>query len=802
MSKQGFRTKFFGTVLAILLAFSQLIHAQNMSQLSKLPDSEKLKLLNQAQSQQLNTAPVNNAPQFIKPIKLPDAAPPELSSIEKLLNQEVSEEMFNPRISTAEIQQKPTEKVYQFGYDVFNNSTYSGSPYMSIPAGPDYVLGTGDTLQIRIWGKIEEQMTVSLDNNGQIYLPKVGIVSLAGVRYGAVPQVIKRALSKYYVNFEVSATLGSMRSIKVFVLGEVNTPGAYDMSSMSTVMMSLYASGGLTKMGSLRKVQLIRNRKLIKTLDFYDYLMSGNRSQDTLLQNFDTVFIPVIGDVVKVTGLVKRPGIYELKANETIYDAIETLAGGFGITYFGKRIQVERIIAGKNKVMLDLELQENAKYKTSLKKEKLKNGDIITVLPISKKRFNQVTVQGNVGRPGTYEFRKGMTVGDLIDKADNLLADTYRQRLELYREKSNSEREIISINYEDENARKIELQEFDILQVNPRSAMAGKSKISIEGDVKSPGDYQLLGNMKVLDLIYLAIPNKTAELDYAEIVRKNPTGTDNVIVINLNNIRNNPASTANLILQDLDKVFVRKNQEKNAVQVVTLKGEFLYPGTYSARPGETLKDVIQRAGGVTDKAFLPGLVIKRKSVKDLENAGQDKILIEEQKRLFFDQSRMQSLNATEYKGAYNDALLMIKTQVNQNAGRIVLDINSLNDIKDKNNIVLENEDVVTIPETPASVQVIGGVQQPSAHVYTSFQNVEFYINQSGGYSEFARRGDVMVIKPNGTVIKNGNVAIGRGDTVYIPEEIKVKVDWFNLIVEVTKVIANVVTVLALYNTIN
>ena len=801
MIKRGFCTKLMGIILVGLLFSTQLIHAQNMSQLSKLSDSEKLKLLNQTQSQQSNAVPISSSPQLVKPIKNQDM-PPELSSIEKLLNQETSEEVFIPRISTEEIKQKPTEKIYQFGYDVFNNSTYSGSPYMSIPAGPDYILGTGDTLQIRIWGKIEEQMTVSLDNNGQIYLPKVGIVSLAGVRYGAVPQVIKRALSKYYVNFEVSATLGSMRSIKVFVLGEVNTPGAYDMSSMSTVMMSLYASGGLTKMGSLRKVQLIRNRKLIKTLDFYDYLMSGNRSQDTLLQNFDTVFIPVIGDVVKVTGLVKRPGIYELKGNETIYDAIETLAGGFGITYFGKRIQVERIIEGQKKVKLDLELQENAKYKTSLKKEKLKNGDIITVLPISKKRFNQVTIQGNVPRPGTYEFRVGMTVGDLIEKADNLLPDTYTKRLELYREKSNSEREIIPIDYSDATAKKFELQEFDILQVNPISAMAGKSKVNIQGDVKSPGDYQLLGNMKILDLIYLAVPEKTAELDYAELVRKNPSGTDNILIINLNTIKNNPASVSNLVLQDSDKLFVRKNQEKNAVEVITLKGEFLYPGTYSIRRGETLKDVIQRAGGVTQKAFLQGLIFKRKSVKDLENLGQDKILVEEQKRLFYDQSRILSLNAKEYSGAYGDALGLIKTQVNQNKGRIVLDIVSLEDIKGRNNVALENSDEIFIPETPASVQVIGGVQQPSAHVYTSFQNVEFYITQSGGYSEFARRGDLMVIKPNGTVIKNGNAAIGRGDTVYIPEEIKVRVDWFNLIVEVTKVLANVVTVLALYNTIN
>ncbi|MSR88605.1 MAG: hypothetical protein EXS67_03010 [Candidatus Margulisbacteria bacterium] len=800
MIKRGFFTKFIGiTVLFFMVAFHTL-EAQNLSQLSKLSDSEKMRLLNEAQSQS-NVAPARTVEPPIQLMKIV-ARNQELSSIEKLLNQETQEEVFNPRISTDEIKQKPAEKIYQFGYDVFNNSTYSGSPYMSIPAGPDYVLGTGDTLQIRIWGKIEEQMTVSLDNNGQIYLPKVGILSLAGVRYGAVPQVIKRALSKYYVNFEVSATLGSMRSIKVFVLGEVNTPGAYDMSSMSTVMMSLYASGGLTKMGSLRKVQLIRNRHVIKTLDFYDYLMSGNRSQDTLLQNFDTVFIPVIGDVVKVTGLVKRPGIYELKGNETIYDAIETLAGGFGVTYFGKRIQVERILQGQKKVMLDLELQEHAKYKTSLKKEKLKNGDIITVLPISKKRFNQVTIQGNVYRPGTYEFRNGMTIGDLIDKADNLLDDTYLQRLELYREKSNTEREIIPINYLDPNSKKVELKEFDVLQVNPRSAMAGKSKVTIEGDVKVPGDYQLLVNMKILDLIYLAIPEKTAELDYAELVRKNPSGIDNIIVINLNTLKNNPDSASNLILQDSDKLFVRKNQERNAAQSITLKGEFLYPGTYSVRSGETLNEIIQRAGGVTQKAFLKGIIFKRKSVKDLEHLGQDKILIEEQKRLFYDQSRILSLNTKEYSGAYTDALVLIKTQVKQNEGRLVLDITSLEDIKGKNNVTLENNDEISLPEIPASVQIVGGVQQTSAHIFTPNQNLDYYINQSGGYSEFARRDDCMVIKSNGTIDKIGDRVIERGDTIYIPEEIKAGQDWLSLLVEISKVIANTVTALALYHTIN
>jgi hypothetical protein len=267
-------------------------------------------------------------------------------------------------------------------------------------------------------------------------------------------------------------------------------------------------------------------------------------------------------------------------------------------------------------------------------------------------------------------------------------------------------------------------------------------------------------------------------------------------------IKNNPASVSNLVLQDSDKLFVRKNQEKNTVEAITLKGEFIYPGTYSVRPGETLKDVIQRAGGVTQKAFLPGLIFKRKSVKDLENLGQDKILVEEQKRLFYDQSRILSLNTKEYSGAYGDALGLIKTKVNQNEGRIVLDIASLEDIKGKNNVTLENSDEVSIPETPASVQMVGGVQQATAHIFTPNQNSDFYINQSGGYSEFARRGDVMVIKPNGTVDKTGNRVIERGDTIYVPEEIKVKQDWLATIVEISKVLANVVTVLALYHTIN
>jgi protein involved in polysaccharide export with SLBB domain len=772
-----------------------------------LTNAQKLELLQKASQKNTQT---QNAPDKIGPSAtemekrtLDQLAPPaELSTIEKMLNQDHSTTEFSPRIATETVKVQTNDSVRQFGYDAFQGGGGQNGPTEG-PASPDYVLGAGDALLIRVWGKVEEQFAVTIDNNGQVYLPKVGILTLAGVRYGNLNGAISRELSKYYVNFKVSATLSSMRSIKVFILGEVKFPGAYDMSAMSTVMTALYSSGGPTKMGSLRKVQLMRNKKVVKTIDLYDYLLSGNRGQDSIVQNFDTIFVPVIGNVVKVTGHVKRPGIYELKGNESLEDAIQLFGSGFGMTYYGKQIQVDRIIEGKNKVITDISLPEGSKKTAVLKKEKLRNGDIVNVLPIKKKRFNEVSIQGNVNRPGTFEFHEGMRLKDLISKSDGLLLDTYMNRMEIYRAINESEYKIIPVDYTKAGESDIELKEFDVVRVHAKKDIKGKETVSAQGKFQSPGTYQLLENMKVLDLVYLALPQKTADVEFAELVRKDVDGKETVISINIESLKANPNHEKNLTLKDGDRLFVRESITKTELRTVTLTGEFVHPGTYSVQAGEKLIDVIKRAGGLTPKAFLDGLVFKRKSVKQQADANRTKVVSEEQKKLLFDDVRIKTLSNLEYKTAYGDALAAIQNDPTLNEGRLVLDLSNLSDTENYNNITLKNEDEIFIPELPSSVAVIGGVQQTSSQIFVENRDANYYIQMAGGFSQYANPSDMLIIKANGRVIRGGGlgIQIQRGDSIFVPEEIKVRFDFFNAMAEFGKFLANIATAFAFYNTI-
>ncbi len=731
------------------------------------------------------------------PFKRPDVNESGPSEIEKLFNRPNSSEKFNPRAGEETVEIDPKIEIQQFGYNLFG--TGGGANFNDIPPGPEYVIGPGDALTVSMWGKVEEQLPVTVDNAGQVTLPKVGVVQLAGVRYGDLERVLKRELSRVYVNFELSAKLTTLRSIQVFVLGEVPKPGAYRVSSMATLVMALYQSGGITKLGSLRKVQLIRGKQVIRTLDLYSYLLSGDRSQDPLLRNFDTIFVPVIGEVIGVSGLVKRPGIYEIKHATTLQDAITTLAGGYGINYYGKRLQIERIVSGKKRVISDFDM--SGKTAQAQLKSSVRNGDLIRILPISNERFNEVSIEGNVGRPGSFEYAEGMTLGDLLSRSDDILPDTYLNRVEIYRKLSPSEREIQVVDLRSPEGRKFKLHEFDIVKVFSREDIYGAPIVKVTGEVESPGQYKLMNNMRLLYLVYQAKPLVKADWHRAELIRQT-SGNPIVIPLDLETARSNPDSTANIFLQAQDELYVRRNQQQDLSVLVTITGAITYPGTYVLLPGETLKDLVIRAGGFTPRAFLSGMILKRKSVADLELAGEQKILAEEKKRFVFDKVRIDTLTKGDGKGGFNYAssLDFLSKQLSENQGRIVLEYKSLADLYNRP-IALESADTLYIPEIPASVQIVGGVGQSTAQLYKSGLSAQQYIETCGGFSTFANPGGTLVVHSNGNVERGLGVVVERGDTIYVPEEIKAPVDWLQVLTDTTRILANIATTVLLFQTV-
>ncbi|NBV41814.1 hypothetical protein EBR96_03475 [bacterium] len=657
-------------------------------------------------------------------------------------------------------------------------------------------MGIGDSLLIRIWGKIEEQFSATVDNNGSIFIPKVGMVPVAGLPYSQVSNVIKRELSKNYVNFQVSVTLGSGRPNKIFVLGEVKFPGAFDLPVKSNLMSALYSAGGPTKSGSMRKIQLIRNRQVIKTIDLYDYLMSADQSQDPTLQNFDTIFVPLIGNTVKVDGIVKRPAIFEIQDGDTLYTAVQVMGGGTGINYYAKRVQVERIVEGQKRVIMDFSFSDAAQFKSGLKTEKLKNGDIITVFPIYSKRFNEINIQGNVTRPGVYELEQGMTLGELIKKADGFLKDAYLHRIDIYRQKSESEWSIIAVDYTNNESAKLKLNEFDTILVRSKQTVEGVKTVKVIGAVENSGQFLLLDGQRVLDLAYMANVLPNADLSHAELARTNPDGSKNIININLEQIRQNPNSSENYILKNMDQLFIQENAKKTQTATVAINGQVRFPGTYVIRDGDRLTDIITRAGGLAPKGYLPGLVFKRQIVEKLQQDSKNYILNEEYRKIMLNPDRIKSLESPGYQNLYTKILQerTITTNI-ENLGRLILNITTLDQISPEYNIEINNGDSIFIPEIPTSVQISGGVQNAGAHVFIPGRNVKFYINACGGYTTYAQPSQILIIRASGEVLREGGegMQVAPGDTIYIPEEIKIPFDWVGGFFEFSKFLVNTLT---------
>ena len=777
------------------LLMSQLTYAQIPQNLTPQEQAQLLKALSEKQT--LDQVIIPEKKENIRATPSIDLT--KESRIEAIFNTfSTDSSKFNAKIdSNSTIKEghsfllsDPNQPIKQFGYEVFARSPYSESPFSTIPVGPDYILGPGDAITIRIWGKVEEKFDVTVDTTGRIFLQRVGSISVAGDTIQGATRTIQRELEKLYVNFQLDVSVSKLRSIKIFVLGEVASPGSYDVSSLSTLMMALYLSGGPTKMGSLREVKLIRNQRVIRVIDLYDYLLDGNKNQDPHLQSFDTIFIPVIGDVVKIYGAVKRPAIFESKGQSNAYQAIYDYAGGPSIGYYAKHIQIERIKEGEKRVLEDLKFADAKEMERKLKTTTLVSGDTIRVLPIFDTVFQKIDIRGNVLRPGSYEFSDKLTLDDILKKAGGVLEDTYRDKMVIYRRINESERQILSIDLNATDPKSIGLQEFDIIEVASKFEISGGPSLVIEGEVSRPGEYQVLKNMTIQDALFIARPNKTAYLQEIELIRGDVSGNKSVQLIK-------QADYGTVLLKENDQIFIREESEKFRSKIVNISGMIKYPGNYVIKDHETLKDIISRAGGYTENAFPKGLIFKR--LNNDENVGEQKVLQEERKRLIYEKDEKALEASSQTQAAYKEALQFVTSEISINTNRVVIDVKN-EEIVNSDNILLQAGDTILIPETPRVVQVVGGVQRSTSFVYQSGEDYKYYVKKAGGYSKYANPKQMLVIKANGSVVQ-GKTVIERGDYIYIPEEVTIKKDMLAFIESVTKILANVATTIILVNTL-
>jgi polysaccharide export outer membrane protein len=380
----------------------------------------------------------------------------------------------------------------QFGYDLFGQPASTFAPVSDVPVGPDYLLGPGDVLQVYLWGMVDNALTLQVNRRGEIFVPRIGTLPVWGMQLGEVRRLIYEQLSKQFSGFRMSMHLSELRSVQVFVVGEVARPGVYTVSSLSTMLNALFASGGPTKLGSLRTIKLIRNNRTIGTLDMYDFLLRGDRAHDIRIESGDTVFVPPIGPVVGIAGNVKRPAIYELTGPTRIGDLFQ-MAGGVTLVGYLQRVQIERVKPHVEKLVVDIQLSDLQGSRRAGNNPLVEDGDLVKVFPIDTRIYNVVFLEGSVRRPGEYEFKSGMRLSDLVPRAE-VLPYAYVNRVELVRTKPDFTREIHTIDlqklWQGDRSQDLQLEPRDRLLIPTESRVLGS--VALGGEVRRPGTYPIV----------------------------------------------------------------------------------------------------------------------------------------------------------------------------------------------------------------------------------------------------------------------------------------------------------------------
>ena len=488
-----------------------------------------------------------------------------------------------------------------FGQDIFTGARKKAPA--NLPVAPDYPVGYGDEIGVMFWGRVNGEHLLRVTREGTINLPMIGEVIVNGLTFSEVRELISRK-AKNIVGADVAVTMGRLRSIQVFVLGEVGRPGAYNVNAVSTVSNALMAAGGTVSIGSLRKVELRRAGEKPKQIDFYDLLLKGDKSGDTRLRNGDVIFVPVRGAVAGVAGNVKRPAMYEMKGATSLSEALE-LAGGVVPTAYTQQVQVERIESNEKRVVIDINAGDADKAGSFM----LKDGDFVKVLSITGKDTNAVYLYGNVKRPGKYELKPGMRLTDLITGFPDLLEETHLSYGVIKRQTPELTTMVIPfnpgalLNGDEEENRK--LMPLDSIYVFSTWLFKDRPAVKVEGEVRKPGTFNIEENLTVKDLILLAGGlTKDASYGEYELYRKDKF-TQEVTLRRLDLGKALQGSAAdNPALEDSDIVRVHSSLEAEPKKTVVAYGMVNKPGEYSYASNMRVSDLVFAAGGLTESAYL------------------------------------------------------------------------------------------------------------------------------------------------------------------------------------------------------
>ncbi len=714
----------------------------------------------------------------------------------------------------------------QFGYDFFKNTRLAVTPFDSSPVGSDYVLGNGDSLRIDIWGSVQGRYELEVDRNGEITIPRVGNVRVWGANFGQAKEIVAKAISHYYKGFELNVTLGRLRTIQVFIVGQVESAGAYSVTSTATVINALALAGGPTKSGSLRDIRLTRGGKLVQEIDLYDMFLSGDRSRDFRLENGDTVFVPVVGAVAGVAGEVKRPAIYELKGKTTLWQLLSMAGGATALGDLG-RVQVERFEPKAGRVVSDLDLQSGKDDPASTVVQVM-DRDMIKVFPVMQALRQVVMLQGNVVRPGEYQYRKGMRVSDLLPSFTAILPDAYLETAQVIRLlPPDFHRETIAINLgkvlAGDPQENIALQEQDTIKVFSRMDMVDKPTVAINGMVVNPGTYDYYPNMTIRDLVSASGSLKrNAFMDKAELTRillDNGVAKSERVDIDLGKaMAGDPQH--NLTIKPDDVLIVRGIQEwlESSDRFITIQGEVRFPGTYSITKGERLSSVIKRAGGFSDKSYMKGARFFRKSVQRDQQKRMDEFIQRAEQDIMKKQGELSSVAASREELEATKAALeglqknLERLKTLKAEGRVVISLSSIDKfINSPSDIELQGGDLLNIPSRSSVVNVLGQVYNQTSFIYKPGEKLSYYLERAGGVTGDAEKSEMYIISADGSVFSRQQSTFGikwddnaaswsfgsfmatplqPGDTLVIPQKLE-RTAWLRDIKDITQILANV-----------
>ena len=768
-----------------------------------------------------------------------------------------------PRVSSGQF--KGESGLNRYGYDLFAGVPTTFAPATDIPVPVDYVMGPGDQLKIQLLGKVSNSFELYVERDGSINFPELGPISLTGLKFSEAKSRIHEIVKDQMIGVRAVISLGELRSIRIFVLGEAFKPGSYTVSALSTMTNALFVSGGVQELGSLRNIQLKRQGQVVTTLDLYDLLQQGDTSGDARLQPGDVIYIPPVGKTAGIRGEVKRPAIYELK-NENSLAGLIKLAGGYSSSAYPNVSHITRKSASGFTTVIDVDLS-----KSNVKRTSLKDGDIIDISTVLKEYEGIVELTGTFHRPRKVKWSSGLKLSDVIhsindfkDNTDLNIALIIRKSLPL-REVSvlhfspknvienlqNSDVELYPLDkiitfkaFEEQTVPSLEqeigqlksqqvkldkIDEFqnteahpglletaeynkqrrelevlvnpDNIRVETLTPIVNKLKeqtsdgqliriVEVTGNVRFPGAYPLSKSMNVRDLILLAGGLKEASyLGNAEVTRRDLSDVETASVDHVNiNLAEQLTGVKSFELQPKDKLAVYTTPEYREKLSIKLEGEVRFPGDYEFRRGETLTQVLERAGGFTSMAHIQASVFTRRDLK-----------LQEEKRLQELRSRMRAdIAASELEevaaggsaNASNAEVLLNALSESEAVGRLVISLEKIV-TAEFDDIQLKDGDQLIVPTYRQEVSVLGEVQHSTSHLFNEHWTLDEYLEKSGGLTSRADDDRIYVVKADGSVflpnqsgwLTHQNEMLNPGDTIVVPldtDRIKSLTLWTNV----------------------